>query len=285
MALDVPERREPFRQVSRVDAPLRMGSKKLPAHLDRLPVVWQPALYLAQVDVLLSQIVEVVDPQTLVLAVIRSQCDRALLLLDGSLECGKRLEVLALLVMKPAQSVQAPSQRSMKPCLVRMRLDDFLEDVDGRPQGSKSFVVTMRPVLDVGHHFVRFTYVLLEVGHRWVRGCEPGPVRKRFFQRLESLVIAAVLYVGCADVVMCEGQHIEQLDRLGPGRRLVEEQLAYRLRLVETADGIGIRTSLCIHEPQNIDEFGQFLSIAVLPRIAVAQLLLDRPCLLQDFQS
>ena len=108
------------------------GRDKPPADVDRLAVERKPAVDLAQIDELLTQVLQVVAVQHSIFVIIGGPRDRKLLLLDCSLEYGYCLEVVAQLVMEVAQAIQASAERTVMPCHVRMGLDKFFEDVDSR---------------------------------------------------------------------------------------------------------------------------------------------------------
>ena len=169
-----------------------MGCEKLPADLDCLSVIWQPSVDLAQVDILLTKILELDAAQNLVLVIIRRPGDGTLFFLDGFLKRGDRLQVVTQLVMKATQGIEAPPQRCVMPCLVRMRLDELFENVDGHLKRGKRLVILMGPVLDIGDYLISFPEVFPELGDRWVSGGELGPVFERFLQGFEGLFKLAV---------------------------------------------------------------------------------------------
>ena len=188
MALDVPQRGERIREIEKIGALFRVGCEKLPADLDFPPVIRQPTVDLAQVDILLTEIVEVVAEQNLVVVIIRRPGDGSLLLLHGFLKRGDRLEVVSQLVMKETQGVEASPQRSVMPCLVGLRLDELFENVDGHLKRGKRLVILMGPVLDIGDDLIGFPEVFSEPGDRWVCGGELGPVLERFLAGIRGPV-------------------------------------------------------------------------------------------------
>ena len=215
--------------------------------------------------------------QNLVLVIIRRPGDGTLLFFDGFLKRGDRLEVVSQLVMKVTQAVVAPAQRSVMPCLVRMRLDELFEDVDGHLQRGKRLVILMGPVLDIGDQLISFAEVFPEPGDRWMRGDELGPVLERFLQGFEGLIILAVRHLNCGDVVMGEGQQVEKLDRLGAGGHLLEERLANLLDFLEATDRIGIVEPLAVDKAQDVDDLGQPAADSwISPGYRAINCLLDR---------
>ena len=134
MPLDVSQRGERFREIAKVSAVFRMGCAELSTDLDRLPVIRQPDLDLAQVHILLTQVAEVDAAQDLVLSIVRRQGDGTLLFLRRFLKCGDRLQIVAPHGMKVPEGIEAASQRSVMPCPVRKVQDEFFEDVDGHLQ-------------------------------------------------------------------------------------------------------------------------------------------------------
>ena len=138
-------------------------------------IVRQPSLDLAQVDILLAQIFEVVAAQNLVVAIIQRPGYGKLLFLQGSLKCGDRLLVVTQLVVKVTQGVPAPTERPVMPRLFRMRLGELFKNIDRLLKRGKRLVILMGLVLDIGNDLISFAEVLSKLGDRWVRGSELEP--------------------------------------------------------------------------------------------------------------
>src|SRR5262249_55818017 len=124
-----------------------MGANELLAEGDQAGVVRQSFIDLAQVSVLLAEVLERSAEKELVLVVIRGQRDSFLFLGEGFLERRDRLSILPQFVAEITQGIPATSKGSAVACLIGMGLDELVEDFDGPLKRGKRFVVLMGPVL------------------------------------------------------------------------------------------------------------------------------------------
>ena len=133
MALDVPQCGECPREIEKIEAILRVRREKVLTDLDGPTVVRQPPVDLAQVDIDLTEIVEVIGEESSVVVEPACLVDGHLLFGHGLLECGERLGVLPSLVVQDTEVVPAQAELAVITRLVGLCANQDLEDVHGPP--------------------------------------------------------------------------------------------------------------------------------------------------------
>ena len=128
-----PELRDCLGQVEREHAVRRVIGGKSPSDLDRTTVVEHPLLHGPEIDELLTQVLEI-DTQLDLVFLHAGRCLQGFLLLGNRpLEFSHRPRVVSRRIVEVAQEIAASPQLVVEPWLIRLGLDQFLQDLDRLP--------------------------------------------------------------------------------------------------------------------------------------------------------